>query len=623
MVSEQKLTATHSHDELHNDEALDATNEQERTGTMERALADIAAVEERVADETGLDRHSPEVVAATDEALVYIAEANNANRETSGITAHDAAMDVIVEGALEARHLKVSSAENPAAMLDHDEDMHARITAVVKELHDAHVTLPDGSDAAEAAIRAIESDPIMSEGARGVEYVGASEQTEHRRDDDPAGDVRAISNGWLYENGTLVERDYRAIERSTQAARVVKHSEYIGNEGLTAAIDAATEALQAATLQSNMKLQKEIDQVSSLIQGRLEAGGDVPAPMQAARDALVARLGTVGDISRHPSVVAAVRQELADQERVSLEAKIEARVQADKLPWTMPGSCIPADMMNSIQMTYESMFGEQPVPADSDQIKVAPPMEVFDGAKNYTPEDEALLAAGGIDLRSRAGVAEVNHFTRAELKAANIFFINRLGGGEQPIFGVPIPDSDSENGVFNVQDRSFLTEEEFKKVYEYQQANGYGLEGKDPRDVQADMMMYAVRPESRNISRPRKRPGLSTREDKYNVARSPFVDNGFSLKYGVETYAPMPDGTSQRINTMTIHMAGNEKYPGTSEMFDPATVDHGQMYMSAGDFVRNFYISPPTRQEALLAMQSDAGMTKRERSWVGALPEAE
>jgi|GEM_PF-1112663 len=627
MTSEYKYNDTQPHGSSYEDELSDAASEQERGHQLiERALADIADVEERIVHDLGVAPHSAEAVAATDEALVYIARESNGNHGVSELAAHDAAMDVVIEGALEFRGVKFSGHDNPAALIGRDPELHDRVTAVVAELHDTHAQLPGGADATEAAIFAIEQKPIMQQGERGVEYTKGGEtlwNDESRNDHDTTAELRAMSNAWRYENGSLVERDFSAIERSAEASRLMESSGYVGNEGLEAAIRAAATALEATAALNNTKLQKEIDHLTGLIESRIQAGGEIPAPMQAAKDALEARISTAGDVSKHPSVVAAVRQELADQERRALQEKIEARLRADELPWTMSDAQIPVDMMDGIRVTYESMFTQEFILSDSDQIKVAPPMENFEGATQYTPEDEVLLAAGGIDLSNRGNGVQPNHFTRGELKAANVFFVNRLGAGEQAIFGIPIPDAQSEGGVFNVQDRSFLTEEEFKKVYDYQQANGYGLDGKSPRDVQTDMMMYAIRPESRSAVTPRKGSGFSTRENKYNDARSPFVDSGFSLKHGVETYAPMPDGTKQRINTMTIHMVGHEKYPGTSEMFNPATVDHGQVYMSAGEFVRNFYVPPPTEEEALLAMQSNGGRTARERSWVGPLPDSE
>ena len=626
MISEHTHNDTQSRSASHDDELLGVASEQERAHQLiEHALADIADVEERIVRDLGVAPHSAEAVAATDEALVYIARESNGSHDVPELTAHDAAMDVVVEGALESSGAKFSGHDNPAATLDHDGEMHARITELVQELHDTHATLPDGTDAAEAAILAIEQHPIMQQGVRGVEYANSDKtlQNDKYQGHDVSTELRAMSNRWRHEGGSLVERNFSAIERSTQASRVIESSGYVGDKGLEATVHAATGALEATAALNNTKLQKEIDHLAGLIESRIQAGSEIPAPMQAAKDALEARISTAGDVSKHPSVIAAVRQELADQEKHALQEQIEARLHADELPWTMPDAQIPADMMDGIRVTYESMFTQESILSDSDQIKVAPPMENFERATQYTPEDEALLATGGIDLSSRGSGVQPNHFTRGELKAANVFFVNRLGAGEQAIFGIPIPDAQSEGGIFNVQDRSFLTEEEFKKVYDYQQANGYGLDGKSPRDVQTDMMMYAIRPESRSAVTPLKGSGFSTRENKYNDARSPFVDSGFSLKHGVETYAPMPDGTKQRINTMTIHMVGHEKYPGISEMFDPATVDHGQMYMSAGEFIRNFYVPPPTEEEALLAMQSNGGRTARERSWVGPLPDSE
>jgi len=594
--------------------------------SVERAIHDIDATRQFVVGTLGLDPRAPETVREIDDALVHVAESEVGAHD---IDAPDAVRAVLIEGALEVTGAVDSSGENPAARLDHilDPEMHQMLTEAVADLGHSHAELPGGVSAAEAVIAAVESQLVMSDG-HSLEHVqpsstltgGDSLRDVSQQNHEHAGDdIRLISVGWSYENGVLVERPYRAMERNADAARVLEQAEYVDNEGLAVAVGSAVETVRLTRANENSKLQAEIDHISVLIESRRQAGKEVPPPMQAAKDGMLAQMGRDGDVLRSPTVAAAVRQELADQERTLLEAKISERIQADRLPWTMPDQHLPSELMDGIKITYESMLAGQAEPSDDDQIKVAPPMENFAGAIHYTPEDEALLAAAGIDLENRDNSVQYFHFTREELKRANVFFINRLGGGEQPIFGVPIPDPQSKNGVFNVQTRSFLTEEEFKKVYEYQQANGYSLDGKSPRDVQTDMMMYAIRPESRSAVPPLKGSGFSTRENKYNDAHSPFVDSGFSLKHGVETYAPMPDGTKQRINTMTIHMVGHEKYPGTSEMFDPATVDHGQMYMSAGEFIRNFYVPPPTEEEVLLAMQSNGGRTARERSWVGPL----
>jgi hypothetical protein len=242
-------------------------------------------------------------------------------------------------------------------------------------------------------------------------------------------------------------------------------------------------------------------------------------------------------------------------------------------------------------------------------------MEPFENGQPYAAEDARLLAAAGIDLQQTD-----MHFTRAELKQANVFFVNRVGGGEQPIFGVPIPDPGSEDGLFHVEDRSFLTRAEFEKVYDYQQQQGDGIGDRDPLDVQTDMLLFTLRPETRRTDVPTRKTIGSGRENKYSLMRSPFVDSGFFVKISTETDLYQEESGMTRLNSLNIHLVhAHPEFPGVSETYDKRNVADDQKYMSAGTFVAEYYMPPPTAQEALESMRHQLP-TARERAWVSAWP---
>lgn len=322
-----------------------------------------------------------------------------------------------------------------------------------------------------------------------------------------------------------------------------------------------------------------------------------------------------------------VLQELTRREKELLDHLVDARMKADLLPWTMQDSEVPQQIMDVVKDVWDDLLHPVDVEAHpDDEFRVARPMKRFE--KGYTDADIELLNKAGL-VEEKIGdrgqkIYAVPRLTRAGLQEAGVFFINRVGDGEQPIFGVPIPDPDSEDGLFHVQDRSFLTREEFEKVYAYQQANGFGLGQASVEDVQMDMLMFAWRPEIRNVSGKweRKKAGFGGREAKYGIqrARSPFVDLGHIPAGGVEPMILGKDGC-RRMNTMSIHLANaHPDYPGVSEMFDPARTAWDQKYMSVGEFMRDFYVPPSTPQEILQSMK-DQLLTRREAFWAGRLPD--
>lgn len=364
----------------------------------------------------------------------------------------------------------------------------------------------------------------------------------------------------------------------------------------------AVDRQREEALSKNERVKQDLNQIDAVIAAR----GSNP-DIESVRERVLRTLRPVEpeELMKSQETVSTVAAELEHQDAQSLNLMIRARVGADTFPWTMPNMHLSSEVVGRIKDTWEGLtVYDEPKPDDT--YKVAPPMKQFEGGR-YAPDDEILLRRAGVGTKG-------NYYRRDELQKAGVFFVNRVGGGEQPLFGAPIPDPESAGGVFNLQDRSFLTKEEFEKVYAYQQAHGFGIDGNDPKDVQLDMVMFAVLPEGGRQSLG-KGAGFGSRENKYGLVRSPFVDLGFCVKNGVESMFMSRDGaTKYRINTTSIYLAGGHpEYPGVSEMAG-TQVAHDQRYISAGEFVRSFYQPLPSSQE-VLACEKMGIPTKREQVW--------
>jgi len=298
----------------------------------------------------------------------------------------------------------------------------------------------------------------------------------------------------------------------------------------------------------------------------------------------------------------------AQLEKQNLLTAMHQRIGSNRFPWTAPGAELPDYVRQGLQEVHKD-FTEPPEALPGDVFKVAPPIKKFEGSNRYAPEDEALLQTAGVQQ-------DTLQFTREQLQRSGVFFLNRVGGGEQPLFGVPIPDPDAPGGFFNVQDRSFLTRPEFEKVYRYQQEQAYGLEAHhDPADIQVDMAAFAVLPSPRQRDMHKQGGFGGGRENKYGQARSPFVDLGFVVDHGVEAQVYDNEGFGRRMNTLTIHLVNaHPDYPGLSEMFDPDTTAHDQQYMSAGEFADYFYVPPPDEDQAFGSLRYGL-QTRRENAW--------
>jgi hypothetical protein len=308
-------------------------------------------------------------------------------------------------------------------------------------------------------------------------------------------------------------------------------------------------------------------------------------------------------------------QQYVEQEKQAVANEIEAIIEADRSPLTMPNNELTNDELAEIAFQTGVILDQKSELRPDDQFTVPRRMGRTLGSESYVPEDMMLLNKIGYTDGEKV-------FTRQQLKDAGVFFINRVGDGEQPIFGVPIPDESVEGGLLNVQDRCFLTKEEFEKVYAYQQAQDGGLNGADARDVQLDMIMFAGRSTGRKDGT---RVGGSFgdgRTNKYNQVRSPFVDSGFKVLGGAS--ATVKNGVEQkRMNAVTIHLANaHPDYPGVSEMYAESAA-YDQRYLSVGEFVTQYYLPPTDPDTALIVLQNPYMTTARERAWVGKRPDSD
>jgi hypothetical protein len=422
-----------------------------------------------------------------------------------------------------------------------------------------------------------------------------------------------LVRNWQFETGELTETPLSQVVRSAGAAAVdfLKQPGPIEKE-MAHAIANEVNNLRDSAAAQNARDQKVLKNIAAVTPQNDAHKGALNTARRQIQTALDARgNGEPASLWESRPVVQAVTQELAIQEKEAVEKAIDVRIEADRLPWTMPNPGIPDEIIDILKEHYD-LLTASPEPKPDDEFHVPTPMSM---PNRYVPEDEALLTAAGVSPKS-------TRFTREALKKAGVFFINRVGEGEQPIFGMPIPDPESEGGVFNVQDRSFLTREEFDRVYKWQQANGYNIGALDPVDVQTDMFMAVMRPRSRDGTR--SSGGVSARATKFYIMRSPFVDSGFCQNFeGVEGHIQDTTGdtlgekTYRRINTLTIHlMNAHPDYPGVSETFVPKEVAWDQRYISPSEFVKSLYEPLPSREEALF-MTANGLPTKREQLWVG------
>lgn len=430
-------------------------------------------------------------------------------------------------------------------------------------------------------------------------------------------DHQQLARNWQFDSsGELAETDSSQFMRGIGHVAIdfLKQPGLIEDPEMAHAIGNEVNVLVDQAMIDNVKPnaddQREIDRIDALVPKNEQHAANLARARKQIEQKLVDQGdGQPKELWNSSPVVKAVSKEMAEHEKETVEQAVAARIEADKLPWTMPKSEIPKELIANYKMYYDSLT-RVVEPKPDDRFHVGPPM----GGDGYDAAD--------LDLFNKAGMPNVPiddiNFKRKDLQAAGIFFVNRIGGGEQPIFGMPIPDG--KGGDFNVQDRCFLTREEFDKVYTWQQENGYGVGDHDPADVQLDMFWSLLH--MRNRGNIQVTGSGSGRESKYGEPRSPFADLGFIVDRGVEGMAVdyVDDSFGKghrRINTMTLHLLnGHPDYPGVSEMFTDEKSQGDQRYMTPAEFIKLLYQPLPTKEEALLAV-TDNLQTQREHEWVG------
>lgn len=545
-------------------------NETLASSDILKDIENIAEVDAEISEMTGYELGSQKLTETSDQFILDTA--------TQSLSA-ESIETALVAGALESTGMREATGTNPIQVLE-IRGLSASINDVTSELHAHHATLPGGEEA--ALLISQEVDKLSMQLTKHWEY-----------DDDKQ----------------LATNPVGRMNYSISTEEQLSHSGLMADKEISHAIGLRINTLWDVEQQKNAtQRQAELTH----LEGIIEAHGSIPA-VENAKNTVQAQMAESTDpayLVKRREVHDAAVQENIERDKQLLEEQIRQRVESDRYPWTMPDNKLPTYMKEGVVAVFENMSIASDEPSPDDIFRVPPPVKEFDNGM-YSPDDRALLEKSGKVLE----LSGIN-FTRQELQAAGVFIVNRVGAGEQPLFGIPIPDSSSEGGIFNVQDRSFLTREEFDKVYAYQQEHGYGVGENDAADVQLDMLMFALRPDRRREDT-RKTYGFGSREHKYGIARSPFVESGVIIKSGVEPTISDPAlSGKRRINTLSLHlMNGHPDYPGLSEMFDPDKTDHDQKYMSAGEFVQNYYQPMTTEKEAFISIQNNIP-TPREASWV-------
>lgn len=325
--------------------------------------------------------------------------------------------------------------------------------------------------------------------------------------------------------------------------------------------------------------------------------------------------------------------ELLDDYKKSLEAElplaIQHRIDSNEFPWTLSSNIDKPEKCEQIQQVFEYILGD-PRDEDGDRLYEPKPDDVFNvrpflGSGGFCREDQELVGMqDGIYSRG---------FTRQELKDKGVFFVNSIGDGEQPIFGVPIPDESADDGYFHPERRAFLTEDEFKKVYEYQMKmlaeSDLDMSALDIPDIQRSLIMVCLSKPNSETAQVIKRGGRE-RDADGGWLRSPFVDSGFCVRKSIGTLLFFHDGSGGgtgyhgRINTTSIVLLnGHPDYPGLSEMAPPIESTRGlarqpawdQLYIGLKEMLGTGILAPmPTNEEALAAVTSGT-KTRREECW--------
>lgn len=553
---------------------------------IDGAYAGVAEIDARVAEAMGLALGSPEANAESDLASVYSAESEATDGDDDTVALNQAIAVVVAEGKMEDSGERQTAGENPVDMLRQD-------------------GLGEDVDRVEGTFSQVKTDETQLGTERIVPRYDFRETTELIKD-------------WSYneKDGLVIKIDGK-LRMNAVARDILKSGTYLEDESMAREVEGLIDSKKSKLKDDLSNLE---GQISTLMKSKENVPADQPKQLEyfddlitqlnKSRDDLIAESQNIDDDFEAVDLITRI---LIDREKQSLERAMDQRRAQDELPWTMPVIEVPDSTIRMIQESKASIIDQNRDPDPDDIYRILSPMN---GVKAL--EDIELLASIGIDF------TQVSEVSRADLQKAGVFFVNRIGDGEQPIFGVSIPDPESETGFFDVSKRTLLTREEFDKVYRYQQEHGYGIGDADPKDVQMDMIVFGMRAEKNSRGLRDKTIVPGSRVSKYGKVFSPFVDIGYvnDSSKGFEGNVSDPSNVlwggrnNLRMNEIVVHLVNaHPDYPGTSEMFDVAA--HDQMYMSAGDFMK-VYQSLPTDQELYYALAQGLP-TAREKAWVGGL----
>lgn len=426
-------------------------------------------------------------------------------------------------------------------------------------------------------------------------------------------EVRDIASRWELQNGRLVQKpdDLSAIMNHINASNAIREAKSgeIRNERILELIRQAEERALQAQEHRDKAVKASIEEYEAIARQMVENGNQVPPGLSGHIDELRNRLTIKDkiDVSHDETLISSVQNIVVEQEEKLVAQAIKDRIEADLLPWTMPRAEKAPQLVTFAKAAMEYLTLEKSIEAHPSDIFSIP---IGMGKQEHASADIDILAKAGVHIGLRG-------ISRGDLQKAGVFFINRVGEGEQPIFGIPIED---DQGTFNVQERALLTKAEFERVYRFQQEQGMGVGDLDAADVQVDMVMSLATQGRKDHN------GINTqaghgRENKFSAMRSPFVDSEFIVPSGMngvmfENNTQAFQGGSRRMNTLVIHlMNAHPDYPAVSEMADMKTAEWDQKYISPAEYVKSIYCPPTTEKEAFDAIQNNIP-TRRERVWL-------
>lgn len=287
-----------------------------------------------------------------------------------------------------------------------------------------------------------------------------------------------------------------------------------------------------------------------------------------------------------------------------LEAAIVERIESNKYPWTMITANLVSDSSMEQMRRYYDRFVQS---RDRQSAEVSDTAYIRVPGLFDDPEARKLFEAHDIHQDSATG-----GYSRKELAAIGVFFVNTVGEGEKRVMSGVIKDN---QGKLDLTRKAFLTKEELDRVYAYQRRNGYGIGDIDPDDVVMDMIVADTVRES-SQQRKYDLKGVE-RIDKYGPASSLFIGGDSRHLPGGFGGDIQIDGLgTRRFTAVQVDLInGHKDYIGLSEMdLNIDRADWDQRYMTARQYVDYVYVAPPTPEEVYYAI-AGGHATKREMAW--------